>query len=110
MGQLTRIEVSNFKSYKSTQTIDFGQSYFTSIIGPNGAGKSNMMDAISFVLGIKSSHLRSTQLKDLVYRGRVMTTNNDLATQGESDPATASVTAVYVKDDGDEIKLKRSYV
>jgi structural maintenance of chromosome 1 len=30
------------------------------------------MDAISFVLGIKSSHLRSTQLRDLVYRGRVL--------------------------------------
>lgn len=30
------------------------------------------MDAISFVLGIKSSHLRSSQLKDLVYRGRVL--------------------------------------
>ena len=33
------------------------------------------MDAISFVLGIKSSHLRSTQLKDLIYRGRVMKTS-----------------------------------
>jgi structural maintenance of chromosome 1 len=43
---------------------------FTSVIGPNGAGKSNLMDAISFVLGIKSSQLRSSQLKDLVYRGR----------------------------------------
>lgn len=43
---------------------------FTSVIGPNGAGKSNLMDAISFVLGIKSAQLRSSQLKDLVYRGR----------------------------------------
>lgn len=28
------------------------------------------MDAISFVLGVKSAQLRSSQLKDLVYRGR----------------------------------------
>jgi structural maintenance of chromosome 1 len=28
------------------------------------------MDAVSFVLGVKSSQLRSSQLKDLVYRGR----------------------------------------
>lgn len=28
------------------------------------------MDAISFVLGVKSTQLRSSQLKDLVYRGR----------------------------------------
>ena len=45
-------------------------SAFTSVIGPNGAGKSNLMDAISFVLGVKSAVLRSSQLKDLVYRGR----------------------------------------
>ena len=28
------------------------------------------MDAISFMLGVKSAQLRSSQLKDLVYRGR----------------------------------------
>jgi len=31
-------------------------------------GKSNLMDAISFVLGIKANQLRGTQLKDLIYR------------------------------------------
>jgi structural maintenance of chromosome 1 len=31
---------------------------FTTIIGPNGAGKSNLMDAISFVLGVKTMQLR----------------------------------------------------
>lgn len=38
------------------------------MIGPNGAGKSNLMDAISFVLGVRSASLRSTALKDLIYR------------------------------------------
>ena len=33
------------------------------------------MDAISFVLGIKSSHLRSSHLRDLIYRGRVLKTS-----------------------------------
>lgn len=41
---------------------------FTCIVGPNGSGKSNIMDAISFVLGVQSRHLRSSQLKDLIYR------------------------------------------
>lgn len=41
---------------------------FTAVIGPNGAGKSNLMDAISFVLGVRSASLRSTALKDLIYR------------------------------------------
>lgn len=41
---------------------------FTAIIGPNGAGKSNLMDAMSFVLGIQAQTLRSGNLKDLIYR------------------------------------------
>ena len=39
---------------------------FTCIVGPNGAGKSNLMDAISFVLGARTSQLRGS-LKQLVY-------------------------------------------
>ena len=72
MGKLLALELYNFKSYKGHHVLQFGDSYLTSIIGPNGSGKSNSMDAISFVLGIKSSHLRSQHLKDLVYRGRVL--------------------------------------
>ena len=40
---------------------------FTSIIGPNCSGKSNLMDAISFVLGVQSAQLRGAALRDLVY-------------------------------------------
>src|ERR1700712_3552293 len=91
------------------------------------------MDAISFVLGIKSSHLRSTHLKDLVYRGRVLKTskiNDDgsadtPATNGHTngdvngadqddqrptrgDPKNAWVMAVYEDDAGDEQRWKRT--
>lgn len=96
------------------------------------------MDAISFVLGIKSSHLRSTQLRDLVYRGRVLKhstinadgtatdgpegatnghTNGDAGSDNETstqtasqrnDPQTAWVMAVYEDEAGDEQKWKRS--
>lgn len=91
------------------------------------------MDAISFVLGIKSSHLRSAHLKDLVYRGRVLKTskiNDDGSAdapetnghangdangidQGDQrptrgDPKTAWVMAVYEDDAGDEQRWKRS--
>lgn len=133
MGKLIRLELFNFKSYKGHHTLLFGDSYFTSIIGPNGSGKSNSMDAISFVLGIKSSHLRSSTLRDLVYRGRVMKTSKiqddgtaapatnghvnghededeDESSQRASrnDPKTAWVMAVYEDDAGDEQKWKRT--
>ncbi|KAJ0278455.1 hypothetical protein Brms1b_003580 [Colletotrichum noveboracense] len=131
MGKLIRLELFNFKSYKGHHVLLFGDSYFTSIIGPNGSGKSNSMDAISFVLGIKSSHLRSAHLKDLVYRGRVLKTskiNDDGSAEANgqtngyangdeddvshkasrTDPKTAWVMAVYEDDAGDEQKWKRS--
>lgn len=90
------------------------------------------MDAISFVLGIKSSHLRSAHLKDLIYRGRVLRTSTigvkaangagpsvggedeereeeEEETQGtQADPRTAWVMAVYEDDNGDEQQWKRS--
>nr|AYN55353.1 cohesin complex subunit I [Sparassis latifolia] len=73
---LIRIEVCDFKSYRGHQIIGPFHN-FTSVIGPNGAGKSNLMDAISFVLGVKSAQLRSSQLKDLVYRGRRLARDPD---------------------------------
>ncbi|PWA78512.1 structural maintenance of chromosomes (SMC) family protein [Artemisia annua] len=65
-GKIHQIELENFKSYKGHQII--GPFYdFTAIIGPNGSGKSNLMDAISFVLGVRTGQLRGAQLKDLIY-------------------------------------------
>jgi structural maintenance of chromosome 1 len=90
------------------------------------------MDAISFVLGIKSSHLRSSHLRDLVYRGRVLKTSkinddgsaapptanghdadgvdDDAQSQkpGRNDPKSAWVMAVYEDDAGDEQRWKRT--
>ena len=98
----------------------------------------NRMDAISFVLGIKSSHLRSTHLRDLVYRGRVLRTSTinvgvsaingvnghaDVNANGHAigevndsqdepsqrnDPKSAWVMAVYEDDAGDEQQWKRT--
>jgi structural maintenance of chromosome 1 len=67
MGKLRVLELENFKSYAG-KTVVGPFDDFTCIIGPNGAGKSNIMDAISFVLGVQSKHLRSSTLKELLYR------------------------------------------
>ena len=56
--KITRIILHNFKSFLGTHIIQpFDQ--FTCIIGPNGGGKSNIMDAISFVFGVRSFDLRA---------------------------------------------------
>ncbi|KAK4521187.1 uncharacterized protein ATC70_013132 [Mucor velutinosus] len=111
MGKLIRIEVENFKSYKGHQTIGpFHQ--FTSVIGPNGAGKSNLMDAISFVLGVHSSHLRSQNLKDMIYRSEALRKEGDTTTPSSGvhtrSPKKAHVTAVYETSQGREIRFMRA--
>ncbi|TFY79840.1 hypothetical protein EWM64_g4174 [Hericium alpestre] len=116
---LVRIEVSDFKSYRGRQTIGPFRN-FTSVIGPNGAGKSNLMDAISFVLGVKSAQLRSSQLKDLVYRGRrlarepaegseaVDDDEDDDEGEGEGTAKKAWVLAVYEDQDKKEWHFQRT--
>ena len=60
--RLHRLELENFKSYGGRCVIGPFTS-FSAVIGPNGSGKSNLMDAISFVLGIRARDLRGAQLK-----------------------------------------------
>jgi AAA15 family ATPase/GTPase len=84
------LELCDFKSYRGEQVIDFGTHEFACIIGPNGSGKSNLMDAISFVLGVKSAQLRSTMLKDLIYRGRKAAAGPGEDDDGEAPPAGPS--------------------
>lgn len=67
MGRLDRLELHNFKSYGGDVLVGPFKG-FTAVIGTNGSGKSNLMDAISFVLGVRTAQLRGNQLRDLVYR------------------------------------------
>ncbi|OII71847.1 uncharacterized protein cubi_00655 [Cryptosporidium ubiquitum] len=60
--------IENFKSYKGKHIIGPFSKGLTCIVGPNGSGKSNLMDALSFALGLSSNDMRSTNLKDLIYR------------------------------------------
>jgi structural maintenance of chromosome 1 len=84
---VSHLEVENFKSYSGPQTIGPFKD-FTCVVGPNGSGKSNLMDALSFVLGVSSKDLRSPQLQDLIFRAP--------GGRGDAPKLRASVTLVYV--------------
>lgn len=81
------------------------------------------MDAISFVLGVKSAQLRSSQLKDLVYRGRRLAKGtqegseaqdddeeDDEQGEGEGSAKKAWVLAVIKDSKGKEWQFQRTYV
>jgi structural maintenance of chromosome 1 len=81
------------------------------------------MDAISFVLGVKSAQLRSSQLRDLVYRGRRLARDNGEGTslpdeedeeedegEGEGTAKKAWVLAVFEDEKKKEWLFQRTYV
>jgi len=70
-GRIDRLEVENFKSYRGAQAVGPFKA-FTAVIGPNGSGKSNLMDAISFVLGVRTAQLRGS-LRELLYTDGINT-------------------------------------
>ncbi|KAJ8675161.1 hypothetical protein QAD02_010947 [Eretmocerus hayati] len=96
---LKHIEVDNFKSYKGKLTIGPLKS-FTAVIGPNGSGKSNFMDAISFVMGEKTSSLRVKRFGELIHGASI----------GMPVARSASVTAVFELEDGAEKSFMRSVI
>ncbi|XP_023637979.1 structural maintenance of chromosomes protein 1 [Capsella rubella] len=98
-GKILQLEMENFKSYKGHQLVGPFKD-FTAIIGPNGAGKSNLMDAISFVLGVRTGQLRGSQLKDLIYAFD----DRDKEQRGRR----AFVRLVYQMDDGVELHFTRT--
>jgi len=66
---LKEVQMENFKSFGKKLTVPFFPG-FTAVTGPNGSGKSNIVDAILFVLGPKSSKvMRAGRLTDLIFNG-----------------------------------------
>ncbi|CAG9808835.1 unnamed protein product [Chironomus riparius] len=91
------IEIDNFKSYKGKVIIG-PLKKFTAVIGPNGSGKSNFMDAISFVMGEKTTSLRVRKLGDLIHGASI----------GRPISRHASVTAKFKLTDGTDVSFCRT--
>ncbi|KAM3957786.1 LOW QUALITY PROTEIN: structural maintenance of chromosomes 1 [Aphomia sociella] len=96
---LKYIDMENFKSYRGHHRIGPLKS-FTAVVGPNGSGKSNFMDAVSFVMGEKTSLLRVKRLSDLIHGASI---NKPVS-------RSASVTATFVLEDMTEKHFQRSVI
>uniref|UniRef100_A0A7I4AS47 RecF/RecN/SMC N-terminal domain-containing protein n=1 Tax=Physcomitrium patens TaxID=3218 RepID=A0A7I4AS47_PHYPA len=96
-GRIQRLEILNFKSLKCHQVVGPFDN-FAAIVSSNGAGRSDLVEAISFVLGV-----RSFQLQGMVQRAGL-----DDREHGKSRGKIAFVKLVYCTASGEEIKFGRA--
>jgi chromosome segregation protein len=90
MTKINKLEVSGFKSFRNKTVVPFFDG-MTAIIGENGAGKSNLFDALSFVMGRRSSQMRADRLEHLIFNG------------GERlSPADTAEVTLYLDNSGGE--------
>jgi len=66
--KIKKVTCKGFKSFQRKTSTPFYEG-LTAIVGENGSGKSNVLDAISFVFGRRSSRLRAEKLEQLIFNG-----------------------------------------
>ncbi|KAH8381877.1 hypothetical protein KR009_000701 [Drosophila setifemur] len=96
---LEYIEMENFKSYRGHIVVG-PLKQFNAVIGPNGSGKSNFMDAISFVMGEKTSSLRVKRLNDLIHGSSI----------GKPVSRSCYVTAKFVLNQEKHMDFQRAVI
>jgi len=111
--KILRLELKGFKSFAKRTLIPFGNG-FNVVLGPNGSGKSNILDALCFVLGKRSSKsLRAEKAGDLVFKAKTGKTPQQASVAIAFDngakvfPIDASEVLVTrsVKPDGNSVYL-----
>jgi len=94
MVYIKKLEMRGFKSFGHKKEVLPLSPGLTAIVGPNGSGKSNIIDALSFVLGQRSSKtLRASEFADLIYYG------SD-GSEGKRPASHAKVTIHLVDEEG----------
>ncbi|MCU0688201.1 MAG: chromosome segregation protein SMC [Phycisphaerales bacterium] len=115
--RLAKLTLTGFKSFADKTEFTFDEP-ITGVVGPNGCGKSNVVDAIKWVLGERSSKaLRGTEMLDVIFAGSaarkplgmasvVLTFENPVVGEGlgTADRPLAQVGAVEGSSDAGDVQ------
>lgn len=66
--RLKKIKMAGFKSFVDPTAIML-PSDMVGVVGPNGCGKSNIIDAVRWVMGESSRHIRGDSMEDVIFNG-----------------------------------------
>ncbi len=68
--RLEKIHLGGFKSFADAVSVEL-KDQMIGIVGPNGCGKSNVVDAVRWVMGEASRHIRAMNLEDVIFSGTI---------------------------------------
>lgn len=106
--KIKKVTSKGFKSFQQKTAVPFYEG-LTAIVGENGNGKSNIIDAISFVFGRRSSKLRAEKLEQLIFNGGDSRKPADYAKVTITLDNSSGIFDEFLEDDeeNDEIKVGR---
>ncbi|WP_414836575.1 chromosome segregation SMC family protein [Candidatus Nanohalococcus occultus] len=106
--KIKKVTSKGFKSFQQKTAVPFYEG-LTAIVGENGNGKSNVIDAISFVFGRRSSKLRAEKLEQLIFNGGDSRKPADYALVTITLDNSSGIFDEFLEDEeeNDEIKVGR---
>ncbi len=101
---ITKLYMKGFKSFQRQTAIPFYDG-MTAIVGSNGSGKSNIIDAMSFVMGKRSSKLRAEKMEQLIFNGGESRKPSEEAIVRLHLDNTSGVFDAFIEDDEDKDEI-----
>ena len=105
--ELTRIEIENYKSIKSSITIALLEGLPTILIGKNGSGKTNVLEALSAIALANSNYYENREKEQPSYRAYIQLSEEDIAAMLPDVVYDKNKCEIVAYSSGSDLKIDR---